>query len=115
MKDICPEEERGKVTDLWVKMEPTNAKVPCDYFPYTFDVKFRITVDGTVIISFQRMRSDGVIAPAEEVVFSEAGTKEFYDYYRVGKPGSYWFRVNVISPNSVMGESSSKLECIERR
>lgn len=115
LKDICPKEKSGKVTDLWVKMEPTNAKVPCDYFPYTFDVKFKITVDGPIEVTFQRMRSDGSVAPTERVVFSKAGTKGFDDYYRVGKPGTYWFRVNVISPNPVVGESSSKVECHERR
>ncbi|MGQ9569349.1 MAG: hypothetical protein ACUVUQ_00625 [Thermodesulfovibrionales bacterium] len=115
LKDLCPETKSGKVTDLWVEMRPANAEVPCDCFPYTFVVKFRITVDGPVAVTFQRMRSDGAVAPQENIVFSEAGTKEFYDYYRVGKPGNYWFRVNVISPNPVMGESSSKLECHEGR
>lgn len=115
LKDLCPETKSGKVTDVWVEMTPPFAEIPCDYFPYTFDVKFRITVDGPVTITFHRMRSDGAIALAEEVVFSEAGTKEFYDYYRVGKPGNYWFRVNVIGPNPVVGESSSRVECHERK
>lgn len=115
LKDLCPETKSGKVTDVWVEMRPANAEVHCDYFPYTFDVKFRITVDGPVTVTFQRMRSDGVVAPQENIVFSEAGTKEFYDYYRVGKPGNYWFKVNVISPNPVVGESSSRVECHGRK
>lgn len=115
LKDLCPDTKSGKVTDVRVEMTPLFAEIPCDYFPYTFDVKFRITVDGPATITFHRMRSDGAVAPAEEVVFSGAGTKEFHDYYRVGKPGNYWFRVNVIGPNPVVGESSSKVECHERR
>lgn len=115
LKDLCPLTKSGKVTRVWVEMTPSVAEIPCDYFPYTFDVKFKITVDGPVAVTFQRMRSNGATAAPKEVVFSEAGTKEFQDYYRVGKPGNYRFRVSVISPNPIAGESPSKVVCMERK
>lgn len=61
-------------------------QVPGDYFTYTFDPKFRMTVNGPTTVSFKRMRSDGAEAPPEEIVFSEDGTKEYENYYGVGKP-----------------------------
>lgn len=115
LKDLCPLTRSRKVTRVWVEMIPSVAKIPCDYFPYTFDVKFKITVDGPVAVTFQRSRSNGTTPPPEEIVFSEAGTKEFHDYYRVGKPGDYRFRVRVISPNPIAGESLSRVVCDDRR
>lgn len=35
LKDVCPEMELGKVTDVQIKMSPESVEIPCDYFPYT--------------------------------------------------------------------------------
>jgi len=111
LKEICPKLKSGKVTDVWVEMSPDSVEVPCDYFPYTFEVKFKITVNGPATVTFQRIRSDGAKAPLEEIIFSEAGTKEFEDYYRVGEPGDYWFGVEIISPNKVFTKAESVVRC----
>lgn len=111
LKELCLETKAMKVVDVWVEMTPASAEVPCDYFPYTFDVKFTITVNRPTTVTFQRMRSDGAVAPEEKVVFSEAGTKEFYDYYRVSTAGDYWFRVEVLSPNRVSAQDLSTVAC----
>lgn len=111
LKELCPETKARTVTDVWVEMTPASADVPCDYFPYTFDVKFRITVDGPSSVTFQRMRSDGSVAPKEVVIFSEAGTKEFQDYFRVGATGDYWFKVKVTYPNKISGQALAKVIC----
>ena len=111
LKELFLELKSGMVTDVWVEMSPAFVEVPCDYFPYTFDEKFGITVNGTATVTFQRMRSDGAKAPPEEIVFSKAGTKEFEDYYRVGKPGNYWFGVEIISPNKIFTKAESVVRC----
>jgi len=110
LKDLCPEGTATPI-DVSVEMTPENTQVPCDGFPYTFGVKFSITSHVPQKVTFQRVRSDGAKAPAEEIVFPEAGTKEFEDYYRVGAPGDYWFRVEVLKPKKAAGEASSKITC----
>jgi hypothetical protein len=112
LKDLCPEPQVGYVTDVSVEMIPATVDIPCDYFPYTFDVKFSITVDGKTEVIFQRMRSDGAKAPEEKVIFEKKGQKEFYDYFRVGSPGDYWFRVEVLQPNQISGQASGRVICI---
>ncbi len=111
LKDICPEMKSGKVTDVRVKMSPESVEIPCDYFPYTLDVKFKITVDSPATVLFQRIRSDGAKALPEEIIFQEAGIKEFEDYYRVGSPGDYWFGVEIIKPNRISKKALSKVRC----
>lgn len=111
LKDLCPEINTGKVTDVWIEMTPEWVVVPCDSFPYTFNVIFKISVNGPTTITFQRIRSDGAVAPVEEIIFQEAGSKIFEDYYRVGEPGEYWFGVEIISPNRFFAKTSSKVIC----
>lgn len=112
LKNLCPE-ERAISIDISVVITPETVQVPCDGFPYTFGVKFSITSHTFQKVTFQRVRSDGARAPPEKVVFTEAGTKEFEDYYRVGAPGDYWFRVEVLKPKKVSAEAFSKITCYE--
>lgn len=111
LKDLCSKENATPIIDVSVEMTPETADVPCDGFPYTFNVKFIITAHGPGKITFRRIRSDGATAPPEEIVFREGGKKEFEDYYRVGKPGDYWFRVEVLTPRRISGQDSSKITC----
>ena len=113
-KDLCPEEKAMPIIDISLEMIPETAEIPCDGFPYTFDVKFKIRANGPGAVVFQRMRSDGAVAPIEKTFFKKAGTKEFYDYFRVGGPGDYWFRVDIIEPNKISRKASSKVMCHEK-
>ncbi|MBN1266993.1 MAG: hypothetical protein JXA25_15980 [Anaerolineales bacterium] len=99
------------VSVVSVSMSPDKKTIPCGTFPFTFDVQFSITVTGPTTVEFQRVLSNGSSAPKETHTFSTAGTETFSDYYRVGEVGTPWFRVNVLSPNSISGEDSSKMKC----
>lgn len=99
------------VSGVTVAMTPETAMIPCNSFPYTFSVRFTIEVTGPTRVTFQRILSDGHSAPPETVEFLEFGSRTFTDYYRVGGPGTYWFRVTATSPNAVSGEATVTMSC----
>lgn len=95
-----------------VDMSPSSKDVAClGGFPFTFDVNFNIEYNGPIKITFQRILSDGHTAPPETYTFTAAGTQSYTDSYRVGGAGSYWFKVQVTSPNSISGQRSAKMTC----
>ncbi|MGA2821307.1 MAG: hypothetical protein ABSF61_11715 [Anaerolineales bacterium] len=94
-----------------VDLSPSSKDIACGTFPYTFGVNFKIEFNGPIKLTFQRIKSDGHTAPPETYVYSAAGTQSYSDSYRVGAPGSYWFKVQVTSPNSISGQGSAKMTC----
>lgn len=94
-----------------VDLSPSSKDIACGTFPYTFGVNFKIEYNGPITLTFQRIKSDGHTAPAETYTFSASGTQSYLDSYRVGAPGSYWFKVQVTSPNSISGQGSAKMTC----
>jgi hypothetical protein len=99
------------VTNVEVDMTPSEASVPGCVFPYTFSVRFWITVNGPTEVKYQRSKSNGDKAPVETQAFAASGRYEFADSYRVGATGSYWFQVDVMSPNAMSGRGTAKAVC----
>jgi len=99
------------VTNVEVEMSPSEASVPGCVFPYTFSVRFWITVNGPTEVRFQRSKSNGDKAPAETQTFAAFGRYEFVDSYKVGAAGSHWFQVDVLSPNAMSGQGTAKAVC----
>lgn len=99
------------VTNVEVDMTPSEASVPGCAFPYTFSVRFWITVNGPTQVKLQRSKSNGDKAPVETQTFTASGRYELADSYRVGATGSYWFQVDVLSPNAMSGRGTAKAVC----
>jgi hypothetical protein len=99
------------VTNVEVDLSPSEASVPGCVFPYTFSVRFWITVNGPTEVTFQRSKSNGDKAPAEKQTFAAFGRYEFTDSYKVGAVGSHWFQVDVLRPNAISGRGTSKAKC----
>jgi len=99
------------VTNVEVDVSPSEASVPGCAFPYTFSVRFWITVNGPTEVKFQRSKSNGDRAPVETQTFAKSGRYELADSYRVGATGSYWFQVDVLSPNAMSGRGTAKAVC----
>lgn len=99
------------VEAVGVQMSPSSKDIPCGTFPYTFGVNFNIQYNGPITLTFQRILSDGHSAPPETYTYTASGTQSFSDSYRVGAAGSYWFKVQVTSPNKISGQGSAKMTC----
>lgn len=99
------------VTNLQVDMAPSEASVPGCVFPYTFSVRFWVTVNGPTQVRIQRSKSNGDKAPVETLAYSSSGRYEIADSYRVGGAGSYWFQVDVLSPNALSGRGTAQAVC----
>jgi len=61
------------VSRVTVTMEPPEATVACNQFPYTFGVRFEIEVTGPTTVTFQRSLSNGSVAPPETFTFESYG------------------------------------------
>lgn len=94
-----------------VVMTPSEVTVPGCVFPYTFSVKFWITVNGPATVKFQRSLSNGNKAPVETHSFLAFGRTEFVDSYRIGSVGEHWFQVDVSSPNAMSGRGTAMAVC----
>ena len=99
------------VTNVEVDMSPSEASVPGCVFPYTFSVRFWITVNGPTQVKFQRSKSNGDRAPVETQTYTAFGRYEFVDSYKVGATGSHWFQVDVLSPNAMSGRGTATAVC----
>jgi len=99
------------VTNVEVDLAPSEASVPGCAFPYTFSVRFWITVNGPTQVNLQRSKSNGNKAPVETQTFASSGRYEFTDSYRVGGAGSFWFQVDVLSPNAMSGRGTATAVC----
>lgn len=99
------------VTKVEVQMSPVEASVPGCVFPYTFSVRFWITVNGPATVKLQRSLSNGNAAPVETQAFTTSGRYEFADSYRVGAVGDHWFQVEVSSPNAMTGRGTARAVC----
>jgi hypothetical protein len=99
------------VTNVTVDVSPEDADIPCGTFPYTFDVDFTIEITGPCTVTLERSNSANGTAPAESHTYTSGGTKSFSDYLRVGDVGTHWFRVKIVSPNSMTGEDTAEMTC----
>lgn len=99
------------VTKVEVQMSPAEASVPGCVFPYTFTVRFWITVNGPATVRLQRSLSNGNSAPVETQVFTTSGRYEFTDSNKVGAAGDHWFQVEVTSPNAMTGRGTARAVC----
>lgn len=99
------------VDDVGVEMDPSSKSIGCGTFPFTFDVSISIEWNGPLTLTFQRIKSNGSSAPPETYTFAAAGSQRYSDSYRVGAAGTYWFEVQVTSPNKIASKGSATVTC----
>jgi len=92
-------------------MTPSSKDIACGSLPYTFNVNFKIEWNGPITLTFQRIKSNGQAASPETYVFKASGTQTYTDSYQVNAAGTYWFKVQVTSPNSISAQNTARLTC----
>jgi len=92
-----------------VDMSPDSRSLTCG--TYTFKVNFSISVTGPTTVEFRRYLPGNPAGSIEKFTFTEAGIQTFTDSVTRGSSGTYTYKVEVVSPNSQIGEDSSELKC----
>lgn len=100
------------VTSVNASVSPTSSST-C---PQTFLFDGSITANGSGVATYQWMRSDGSVSPAQTVTFLIAGTQNVAtDSWTLGAPGfntTGWDRIQVLSPNSISSpQATFTLNC----
>ncbi len=97
------------VTGITAQVTP-ESHVGC---PETFNFSATITVNRPGTVQYKWERSDGAGAPTETVTFAAAGSKTVNDTWNLGTAGSYWERVRIMSPNSIVSNKATfTLSCV---
>lgn len=66
-----------------------------------------ITVNGPGTVTYRWEDSEGGYKPTENVYFSSAGSQSVNTSWPVGKSGTFWVRLHVLSPNDTSSNQAS--------
>ena len=93
-----------RVVSVDLAASQTNYRGVC---PVTIQFKGRITTDGTHPgnVSYRFTRSDGAMAPVQQLTFDSAGTKTVSNTWRIGRSLRGWQQLVISSPEQ---KSSAK-------
>ncbi len=80
--------------------------------PTTFTAYGEIETDGPGVVRYQWERSDGGLAPVEQITFSSAGVQTVQDTWELGVDGDYWLRLHILAPNDLVSDNAAfQLTC----
>jgi len=92
------------VTNVTANVNPPSSN-SC---PTTFNFSGQITTNGAGTVTYVWERSDGAIAPNQNLVFGSAGTQMVNnDTWSIGAAGTHWERVRIVSPNAVTSNQAT--------
>jgi len=104
-----PETEEEPVVDLPSPLEVTNVaitKPPSDFSgdcPCTFTIEGKINVEGSGIVKYTWVRSDGVTLPGQPLDFSTSGFRTVNTSWTMGEAGrtynDLWMQLKIIDHN----------------
>ncbi|MFN8499240.1 MAG: hypothetical protein U0641_15430 [Anaerolineae bacterium] len=96
------------VVSAKVSVEPPISRV-C---PTTFTASGTISTNGAGVVRYQWERSDGALAPVEQITFSSAGAQTVGDTWELGAEGDHWLRLHILTPNNLISnEATFRLIC----
>jgi len=92
------------------RLEPPVIKLSSCSFPVTFDAYFTIEVTGPVSVTYRKVSNEGT-SGWKTKSFSTGGLKSFSEEFKVDSDGTYFYRVEVSSPNMIQGETTGQVIC----
>ncbi len=98
------------VLGVSASLEPAVIKLSSCSFPVTFDAFFTIEISGPVSVTYRKVSNEGT-SGWKTKSFSTGGAKSFSEEFKVDSPGTYFYRVEVSSPNVIQGETSGQVTC----
>ncbi len=98
------------VLGVSAQLEPPVIKLSTCSFPVTFDAFFTIEVTGPVSVTYRKVSNEGT-SGWKTKSFSSGGPKSFREIFKVDSPGTYFYRVEISSPNVMQGETSGQVLC----
>ncbi|MFN8483368.1 MAG: hypothetical protein U0768_10035 [Anaerolineae bacterium] len=91
-----------------VSVDPPSSRV-C---PTTFTAVGTIETNGAGVVRYQWERSDGALAPVEQIAFGSAGVKTVEDTWELGAEGEHWLRLRILAPTDLASnEAPFRLVC----
>ena len=109
MVPISPPPE-NIVLGVSARLEPAVLKLSSCTFPASFEAFFTIEVSGPTTVTYRLVSNEGTSSWRTKS-FSNGGPKYFEEKFEVDSAGSYFYRVEVNSPNVIQGETSGVVEC----
>lgn len=98
------------VIGVSARLEPPVIKLSSCSFPVTFDAFFTIEVSGPVSVTYRKVSNEGT-SGWKTKSFSTGGAKSFSEIFKVDSAGTYFYRVEVSSPNVIQGETTGQVIC----
>ncbi len=98
------------VVGVSARLEPPVIKLSSCSFPVTFDAFFTIEVSGPISVTYRKVSNEGT-SGWKTKSFSTGGAKSFSEIFKVDSPGTYFYRVEVSSPNVIQGETAGQVIC----
>ena len=98
------------VIGVSARLEPPVIKLSSCSFPVTFDAFFTIEVSGPVSVTYRKVSNEGT-SGWKTKSFSTSGAKSFSEIFKVDSAGTYFYRVEVSSPNVLQGETTGQVIC----
>lgn len=98
------------VIGVSARLEPPVIKLSSCSFPVTFDAFFTIEVSGPVSVTYRKVSNEGT-SGWKTKSFSTGGAKSFSEIFKVDSAGTYFYRVEVSSPNGIQGETTGQVIC----
>jgi hypothetical protein len=98
------------VIGVSARLEPPVIKLSSCSFPVTFDSFFTIEVSGPVSVTYRKVSNEGT-SGWKTKSFSTGGAKSFSEIFKVDSAGTYFYRVEISSPNVIQGETTGQVIC----
>jgi hypothetical protein len=92
------------VTGVTASVNPPFVSAPCPTDIYSEAV---ITVNGAGTVTYRWEDCEGGIKSTENAYFSSAGSQSVSTWWPVGKSGTFWVRLHVLSPNDTSSNQAS--------
>lgn len=102
----------AKVTSVTVSVTPPSFEGPC---PKLFAFAGIIVADSPGVVKYKWIRSDGAMAPEQELTFQKPGKQAVKSSWTIGKSYAGWEAVQILSPNPLVSNRASfTLRCGSR-